>query len=112
MHACVHVCVLVRAVAAGRGNLVLTSLPLKKSRIYPNTPPRLLPLLSGLAAATASGDISIATMKKFITFARNKCAPRLSPDAAQALATAYVTIRKDSRTTESQAREARIAGEE
>ena len=49
-------------------------------------------------------------MKKFITFARNKCAPRLSDEAAKALANEYVAIRKQSRDSESQMREARMAG--
>ena len=39
------------------------------------------------------GEIDIASMKKFISYCRNKCAPRLSDDAANALRNHYVTIR-------------------
>ena len=69
----------------------------------------------GSATGTSSGanaaDFDLATMKKFIAYARAKCAPRLTPDAAQALGAEYVEIRQGSRKTEAQAREARLAGE-
>lgn len=39
----------------------------------------------GAAEAAASGDIDIVTMKRYISYARAKCAPRLSPAAAKAL---------------------------
>jgi len=45
------------------------------------------------AGAGAGADIDIVTMKKFITFARNKCAPRLNAEAAGLLAGKYADIR-------------------
>lgn len=40
----------------------------------------------GAGAGGAGGDdIDLATLKKYIAFARTKCAPRLTPDAAKAL---------------------------
>ena len=49
---------------------------------------------AGAGATTGAGDIDIATMKKFITFARNKCAPRLSEEAGRELAGRYADIRE------------------
>jgi hypothetical protein len=41
----------------------------------------------GEGGAGGSGaDIDLQTLKKYIAFARTKCAPRLTPDAAKALA--------------------------
>jgi len=45
----------------------------------------------------ASQDVSLTDMKRFISYARSKCAPRLSPDAARMLRDHYVTIRNDQR---------------
>jgi len=40
-------------------------------------------------------------MKKFITYCRTRCAPRLSPEATQALQDFYVGVRDDVRKNES-----------
>lgn len=41
------------------------------------------------------GDIPLDLMKKYITYARSKCAPRLSPEAAELLSSEFVAIRRD-----------------
>jgi DNA replication licensing factor MCM5 len=48
-------------------------------------------------AQEAEGTLSIAAMKKFVSFARARCSPRLSADAAKVLQAHYVTIRKEMR---------------
>ena len=40
---------------------------------------------SGVNAGAQEGDIDIATMKKFVSYCRLKCAPRLSEAAATML---------------------------
>lgn len=40
---------------------------------------------SGVNAGAQEGDIDIATMKKFVSYCRLKCAPRLSESAATML---------------------------
>lgn len=40
---------------------------------------------SGVNAGAQEGDIDIATMKKFVSYCRLKCAPRLSEAAAKML---------------------------
>lgn len=40
---------------------------------------------SGVNAGAQEGDIDIATMKKFVSYCRLKCAPRLSETAATML---------------------------
>jgi len=47
-----------------------------------------------------SGEIDIETMKKFITYCRERSAPCLSEEAAEALRNHYVTIREDHRRRE------------
>jgi DNA replication licensing factor MCM5 len=41
-----------------------------------------------------TGDISIAKMKRYITYCKTRCAPRLSPEAAEKLSSHFVSIRK------------------
>ena len=65
---------------------------------------------TGTSSGTSAADFDLPTMKKYIAYARGKCAPRLTADAAAALAAEYVEIRQGSRKTEAQAREARLAG--
>jgi DNA replication licensing factor MCM5 len=43
------------------------------------------------------GEIGIAMMKKYISYARAKCAPRLSSEAAEVLRNHYVSIRDGQR---------------
>ena len=45
------------------------------------------------ADVVAEGEIDVTAMKKFISYCRLKCAPRLSEDAGNALRNHYVTIR-------------------
>ena len=42
-------------------------------------------------------DIDISTLKRFIAYCREKCAPRLSTEAAEVLRNHYVTIRETQR---------------
>jgi len=60
----------------------------------------------------AAGEVDMATMKKFIAFARAKCAPRLTEAAAAFLASKYVEIRQEAKGRDSDAREARLASTE
>lgn len=49
------------------------------------------------ADAVASGDIDVATLKKFIGYCREHCAPRLNDEAAAVLSSQYVHIRNQVR---------------
>jgi DNA replication licensing factor MCM5 len=42
-----------------------------------------------------SGDLDLMTIKKFVTYCRSRCAPRLSPDTAALLSSEYVKIRTE-----------------
>ncbi len=44
-------------------------------------------------AASAAGEISVSTLKKYVTYCRERCAPRLSDAAAALLSGSYVHIR-------------------
>jgi DNA replication licensing factor MCM5 len=66
----------------------------------------------GQADAAASGDIDLVTLKRYIAYARAKCAPRLTPDAAKALQAAYVEIRQAAKRTEAGARAQALASSE
>uniref|UniRef100_A0A3Q2G980 DNA replication licensing factor MCM5 n=1 Tax=Cyprinodon variegatus TaxID=28743 RepID=A0A3Q2G980_CYPVA len=46
------------------------------------------------------GEISLATFKKYIAYARTKCGPRLSPAAAEKLKNRYVVMRSGAREHE------------
>ena len=48
-------------------------------------------------ATTGVGELDVPTMKKYIQYAKAKCAPRLSEDAGDILASSYVKIRDDVR---------------
>jgi DNA replication licensing factor MCM5 len=48
----------------------------------------------GEAAARKGGEIDLATMKKFIAYARSKCAPVVTGEAAEMLAGEYADIRQ------------------
>jgi DNA replication licensing factor MCM5 len=67
---------------------------------------------SGPTAQEQAGDIDIVTMKKFITYARSRVAPRLTDEAAATLNRRYVEIRAESRANESSARDAHLASTE
>lgn len=44
--------------------------------------------------AQQTGEIDLAKMKRFISYARSRCAPRLSPEAAEELSSHFVSLRK------------------
>ncbi|KAI8070893.1 MCM2/3/5 family-domain-containing protein [Gongronella butleri] len=49
---------------------------------------------------TAMGDIDLEKMKAYINYCKSKCAPRLSPEAAQKLSSHFVSIRKEVKESE------------
>lgn len=51
------------------------------------------------------GEIPIEKMKRFISFCKSRCAPRLTPDAAEQLASNFVGLRKAVHQAEQQANE-------
>lgn len=59
---------------------------------------------AGASGEEASVDIDIATMKRFIAYARSKCAPRLTVDAANELKINYAEIREKAAERDSVAR--------
>ncbi len=54
---------------------------------------------SGVNAGAQEGDIDIATMKKFVSYCRLKCAPRLSEAAATMLSSQVRALRRMMCTT-------------
>ncbi|KTW29792.1 hypothetical protein T552_00997 [Pneumocystis carinii B80] len=50
-------------------------------------------------------EISIEKMKKYISYCKNKCAPRLTPEAAEKLSSHFVAIRKQVRQVEQNSNE-------
>lgn len=57
------------------------------------------------AASEAVGEIPIEKMKRYIAYCKSKCAPRLSPEAAQALSSEFVEIRQAVQQQEQDANE-------
>jgi DNA replication licensing factor MCM5 len=49
------------------------------------------------AANVATSEIDISTLKKFVTYCRERCAPRLSEEAAALLSSQYVRVRNQVR---------------
>ncbi|CAO3591512.1 unnamed protein product [Absidia cylindrospora] len=49
---------------------------------------------------TAMGDIDLEKMKAYINYCKAKCAPRLTPEAAQKLSSHFVAIRKEVKESE------------
>jgi DNA replication licensing factor MCM5 len=47
------------------------------------------------AAAPVEGELSLGVLKKYIHFCKSRCAPRLSPSAAETLKHKYVKMRED-----------------
>ncbi len=43
---------------------------------------------------TATGEFDIEQMKRYISFCKSRCAPRLSPEAAEKLSSHFVALRK------------------
>ncbi|KCV69738.1 hypothetical protein, variant [Fonticula alba] len=52
------------------------------------------------ASEQAAGELDMSTMKTFISYVRSRCAPRLSPEAADKLANHFVSIRSAVRAHE------------
>lgn len=50
--------------------------------------------------ANGNSEIPIETMKRYISYCRLKCAPRLSPEAATKLSSHFITIRKQLQESE------------
>lgn len=48
-------------------------------------------------ATSGTGELDVPTMKKYIQYCKAKCAPRLSEEAGDILASSYVKIRDDVR---------------
>jgi DNA replication licensing factor MCM5 len=62
--------------------------------------------MTGTAALSeAEGEIPIDKMKRYISYCRAKCAPRLSPEAAEKLASHFVDIRRQVHEKELQSTE-------
>ncbi|ODV88894.1 hypothetical protein CANCADRAFT_130564 [Tortispora caseinolytica NRRL Y-17796] len=57
------------------------------------------------ADASAVGDIDMAKMKRYISYCRSRCAPRLSSEAASKLSSYFVEIRKKVHESEKVANE-------
>lgn len=49
------------------------------------------------SAGIAEGEIDLKTMTNYIAYCRQKCAPRLSSEAARTLRNHYVRIRQETR---------------
>lgn len=43
----------------------------------------------------AVGEIDIDKMKRYVAYCKSRCAPRLSPEAAEMLSSHFVSIRKE-----------------
>ncbi|KAI9637977.1 MCM2/3/5 family-domain-containing protein [Dioszegia hungarica] len=55
----------------------------------------VMSLHAGLAGVTeAAGELEIDKMKRYVAYAKSRCAPRLSADAAEMLSSHFVGIRK------------------
>ena len=55
-------------------------------------------------ATTGTGELNVATMKKYIQYCKVKCEPRLSEEAGEILVSSYVKIRDDVRKRTIQSR--------
>eukprot|EP01135_Chromosphaera_perkinsii_P011296 Nk52_evm77s2367 gene=Nk52_evmTU77s2367 len=53
--------------------------------------------LNAVNTQQVEGEINLPTLKKYITYCRQKCGPRLSTDAAEKLKNQYINIRKSSK---------------
>ncbi|CAD6499208.1 BgTH12-04860 [Blumeria graminis f. sp. triticale] len=51
----------------------------------------------------AEAEISVEKMKRYISYCKSRCAPRLSPEAAEKLSSHFVSIRKQVHTAELEA---------
>ncbi len=60
-------------------------------------------------ATSGSGELDVPTMKKYIQYCKAKCAPRLSEEAGDILASSYVKIRDDVRKRAMEVSQAEIS---
>lgn len=56
---------------------------------------------NAMKVATSGGELNISTMKKYVQYCKSRCSPRLSEEAGDVLASAYVKIRDDVRKASS-----------
>lgn len=56
---------------------------------------------SGAADENVAGEIEVEKLKKYIAYARARCFPRLSADAAESLRNYYVKVRSEMKTERS-----------
>lgn len=75
----------------------VTSIRSKSSTGGNNNTPAAIAENALRVASTGVGELDVPTMKKYIQYAKAKCAPRLSEDAGDILASSYVKIRDDVR---------------
>lgn len=59
---------------------------------------------TGRAPETNVGEFDVALLRGFISYCKSKCAPRLSPEAAEKLASHFVEIRSQVQKYESEAK--------
>eukprot|EP00442_Polarella_glacialis_P058701 CAMPEP_0115067386 /NCGR_PEP_ID=MMETSP0227-20121206/11359_1 /TAXON_ID=89957 /ORGANISM="Polarella glacialis, Strain CCMP 1383" /LENGTH=749 /DNA_ID=CAMNT_0002453443 /DNA_START=81 /DNA_END=2330 /DNA_ORIENTATION=+ len=59
-----------------------------------NLAKHLLSLHSGAVQEEQKGPLSVTELRKYISYCRAKCAPRITPEAMEVLKNHYVTIRK------------------
>eukprot|EP00933_Yihiella_yeosuensis_P062393 TRINITY_DN65331_c0_g1_i1.p1 TRINITY_DN65331_c0_g1~~TRINITY_DN65331_c0_g1_i1.p1 ORF type:complete len:749 (-),score=194.18 TRINITY_DN65331_c0_g1_i1:70-2316(-) len=59
-----------------------------------NLAKHLLSLHSGTVQEEQKGPLSTQDLRKYLSYCRSKCSPRISPEAAEVLKNHYVTIRK------------------
>ena len=52
---------------------------------------------TAMRVARYGGELDIPTMKKYVQYCKARCSPRLSEQAGDVLASAYVKIREDVR---------------
>ncbi|RYP43226.1 hypothetical protein DL768_010020 [Monosporascus sp. mg162] len=57
----------------------------------------------GLQEEQVEGEISVDKMKRYLSYCKSRCAPRLSPEAAEKLSSHFVSIRKQVHASELEA---------
>jgi len=69
----------------------------RESMANANTSPEAIADNALQVATTGVGELDVPTMKKYIQYCKAKCAPRLSEESGEVLASSYVKIRDDVR---------------
>ncbi|RYP22343.1 hypothetical protein DL765_001695 [Monosporascus sp. GIB2] len=57
----------------------------------------------GLQEEQVEGEVSVDKMKRYLSYCKSRCAPRLSPEAAEKLSSHFVSIRKQVHASELEA---------